>query len=53
MKTANYNLVLDKGWKFHLGQVRRMNELQHDDTYSACKAGGALGNTDMFLNKNY
>jgi len=53
MKNANYNLKLDKGWKFHLGQVRRMNELQHDDTYSACKAGGALGNTDMFLNKNY
>lgn len=53
MKTANYNKNLDKGWKFHLGQVRRFRELEHEDTYYATKAGGMLGNLDVFLNKNY
>ena len=53
MKTANYNLVLDKGWKFHLGQVKRFSDLQQFEVYTACKAGGALGNKDIFVNKNY
>lgn len=53
MNTANYNLNLNKGWKFHHGQVRRFRELEHEDTYFATKAGGMLGNLDVFLNKNY
>ena len=53
MKSANYDLILNKGWKFHLGDVRRFNELKHEDTYFATKAGGYLGNLDLFLNKNY
>ena len=53
MNTANYNLALDHGWKFHLGQVRRFKELKHPDTYNACKAGGALGSMNTFLNQNY
>lgn len=52
MKTANYNLHLDKGWKFHLGQVKRFRKLQHEDTYNASKAGGGVGNMEVFLNEN-
>lgn len=53
MTTANYNLVLDKGWKFHLGQVKRFGDLQQFEVYCASKAGGALGNAEIFVNKNY
>lgn len=53
MKTANYDLALDTGWKFHLGQVKRFGELHHGDIYLACKAGGALGNAEIFEQKNY
>lgn len=53
MKTANYDLILNKGWKFHLGEVRRFSEAMHSDTYFATKAGGYLGKEEIFLNKNY
>lgn len=52
MKTANYDLVLDRGWKFHLGQVRRYKSFEHNYVYGASKAGGTLGHIKTFLGKN-
>ncbi|MBE6583891.1 MAG: glycoside hydrolase family 2 protein [Ruminococcaceae bacterium] len=51
MKIANYDLLLDKGWKFHLGDVERFKE-HVLYVYDASKAGGYLGNVEVFKNKN-
>lgn len=51
MKTANYDLLLDKGWKFHLGDVERFRE-HVLYVYDASKAGGYLGNVEVFKTKN-
>ena len=52
MKAANYNLELNKGWMFHLGDVNRF-KYTHDGVYGSSKAGGSLGSRRVFLNKNY
>ena len=48
MKIANYNLQLNKGWRFHLGKVNKY----YDAMAQNCKAGGALGNLERFVNEN-
>lgn len=52
MKPANRNLLLDKGWKFHLGEVKRFADLTHDTLYGTAKAGGNLGCTQTFTEEN-
>lgn len=52
MTIANYDLQLDTGWHFCLGQVKRFRDLSHVTIYSAAKAGGALGDRDVFLEEN-
>ena len=51
MSIANYDLLLDKGWKFHLGDVERFKE-HVLYVYDASKAGGYLGNVEVFKTKN-
>lgn len=36
-------LSLDKGWKFHLGDVKQPTLIGHDETYGNAKAGKAWG----------
>ena len=52
MAVANFDLKLNKNWKFHLGDVKRFGKNDHEACYNASKAGGALGETDVFLNEN-
>ena len=52
MTIANSDLQLDTGWHFCLGQVKRFRDLSHVTIYSAAKAGGALGDRDVFLEEN-
>ena len=52
MKVANFNLKLNENWKFHLGEVKKFEKNDHDTCYNASKAGGALGEFDVFLNDN-
>ena len=52
MTVANFDLKLNKNWKFHLGEVKRFGKNDHDTCYNASKAGGALGEMDVFLNEN-
>lgn len=52
MAIANFNLKLNKNWKFHLGEIKRFGKNDHDTYYNASKAGGALGEIDVFLNEN-
>ncbi len=51
MNVANYDLQLDRGWHFYLGAAERFREHMLY-VYDASKAGGRLGNKDVFLNKN-
>ena len=52
MKVANFDLKLKENWYFHLGEVKRFGGVDHDTYYNACKAGGALGDIDIFLSEN-
>ena len=52
MDTANFDLMLDSGWRFHSGEVSRFEKMDHAACYGLCKAGGALGNTDVFIDGN-
>ncbi len=52
MKIANYNLPLERGWKFHLGNVKRFQDFEHDTLYGTAKAGGTLGKKRVFLEEN-
>ena len=42
MASANYNLPLKDGWKFHLGDLAVKRNLPIGVTHACCKAGGAL-----------
>ncbi len=48
MKVANYDLLLNTGWKFHLGEAKKY----YDSIYLTAKAGGALGNIKSFIKGN-
>ena len=52
MGVANFDFKLNKNWKFHLGEAKRFGKNDHDTCYNASKAGGALGEMDVFLNEN-
>lgn len=52
MKTANYDLPLDRGWHFCKAPVKRFKGVEHSDVYCAAKAGGALGKKDFFYTAN-
>lgn len=52
MQAANFDLLLDKGWKFHLGEVKRFAGFTHDTLYGTAKAGGNLGHTQTFTEEN-
>lgn len=49
---AVYDLKLDRGWKFHLGDVKRYGRLDHQTYYMGSKAGGELGNLEIFCQEN-
>ncbi len=48
MASANYNLTLRDGWKFHLGELVRVGEMPINLSHATSKAGGALKELDMF-----
>lgn len=48
MASANYNLNLKNGWRFHLGDVPRMENIPISRAHTCCQAGGALRELDMF-----
>lgn len=52
MKTANYDLVLDTGWQFCLGEVNRFSGTAHANVYNSCKAGSSFGSKRVFLTEN-
>lgn len=52
IKAANYDLPLERGWKFHLGEVKRFPHFAHDILYGTAKAGGALGKQQVFTEEN-
>ena len=52
MTSANFDLKLNDNWYFHAGDIKRFGGVDHDTIYNACKAGGALGNVDVFLKEN-
>ncbi|MDL2205980.1 DUF4982 domain-containing protein [Eubacteriales bacterium OttesenSCG-928-N13] len=39
-------------WKFHLGDAKRHGPIDHGVCYSMTKAGGQLGDMDVFLQQN-
>ena len=48
MASANYNLPLKDGWKFHLGEFERVGEFPVSLSHATSKAGGALKALDGF-----
>lgn len=50
--TNNCDLLLDCGWKFCLGEIKRFRGTRHSDVYNSCKAGGAAGRVQTMLEDN-
>lgn len=48
MDTANYDMYLNEGWKFHLGELERLTEIPIGISHHCCKAGGALREWDFW-----
>jgi hypothetical protein len=48
MESANYDLFLNKVWKFHLGDLPRKRNIPVSVTHHCCKAGGAVLEKDFF-----
>ena len=48
MASANHDLFLNKGWKFHLGDLPRKRNIPVSVTHHCCKAGGAVLEKDFF-----
>jgi len=48
MASANYNLPLKDGWKFHLGEFERVADFPISLSHATSKAGGALKALDGF-----
>ncbi len=48
MALANYDLPLNTGWKFHLGDLPRKRNIPVGVTHQCCKAGGAVLEKDFF-----
>ena len=48
MESANYNLELKDGWRFHLGDVERLKNIPISRAHRCCQAGGAVIELDMF-----
>lgn len=51
MKKANYNLPLDRGWKFHLGDIKRYGD-DKNFAYIMSKAGGSFGFSSVIKEEN-
>ena len=51
MECTNSEIKLDRWW-FHLGEAKRFSRLDHNAYYLACKAGGAMGDIEIFKNEN-
>ena len=51
MKIANYNLKLDSGWYFHLGDIIRF-EYEQRPIWAVTKAGGGVGILEKILGEN-
>ena len=45
-------LLLDEGWQFCLGDVKRWNRVDHDVCYNTTKAGQEVGDMQVFLEDN-
>lgn len=52
MASANYDLNLKEGWRFHLGDVKRLNNIPIGISHVCCKAGGAIRELDMFTDES-
>lgn len=39
-------------WKFHYGEIKRWNKIDHDVCYNVSKAGGAMGKTEVWMDEN-
>ena len=51
MKIANYNLKIDSGWYFHLGDIIRF-EYEQRPIWAVTKAGGGVGILEKILGEN-
>lgn len=51
MAMANYDLKLEKGWRFHLGEPPHFAQLSLDQSHASCKAGGALNEINLFYDE--
>ena len=51
MATANFNLDLKNGWKFHLGEIDIIDEIPVMMSHETSKAGGSIKEFDMFGKK--
>ena len=47
MASANYDLHLKEGWKFHLGDLPKKRNIPIGVTHQCCKAGGAVTEKDF------
>lgn len=47
MASANYDLPLKNGWKFHLGDLPKKRNIPVGVTHQCCKAGGAVLEKDF------
>jgi len=51
MECMNSEINLNR-WFFHLGETKRFGKIDHNAYYLACKAGGAMGNIEIFKSEN-
>jgi len=51
MKIAKYDMPLVRGWKFHLGDIKRYGD-NNNFAYIMSKAGGSLGFLDVIKEQN-
>ena len=47
MESANYDLQLRKGWKFHTGEIKRLEKIGIGLSHETCQAGGAVRELDL------
>ncbi len=51
MECMNSKINLNK-WFFHPGETKRFGKIDHNAYYLACKAGGAMGDVEIFKKEN-
>lgn len=49
MASANYDMILNDGWRFHYGQLRHLGSMPIDMYHETSKAGGYMREYDLAL----